>query len=103
MNANYFVLDSAGNPVEESDSLAWGLWFEKAERHVDRTEIGDVLVSTVFLGLNHNWGDGPPILYETMVFGGELDGEMRRYCTKDEASAGHQEVIALVKESGEIA
>lgn len=58
--------------------------------------VGDARVSTVFLGLDHGWGEGPPVLYETMVFGGPLDGECERYCTRAEAVAGHALMVARV-------
>jgi hypothetical protein len=38
------------------------------------TDIGEAGISTVFLGLNHNFfGGGPPLLFETIIFGGHLD------------------------------
>lgn len=55
-----------------------------------------IRISTVFLGLDHQYGSGPPILWETMVFGGVLDGFQERYATKAEALAGHQEVCRQV-------
>jgi hypothetical protein len=37
-------------------------------------------------------------LFETMVFGGPLNGEMDRYATWDEAEAGHKAMLdAVVK------
>ena len=48
-------------------------------------------ISTVFLGLDHAFGSGPPILWETMIFGGLLDEFQERYATKAEALAGHQQ------------
>jgi hypothetical protein len=30
-------------------------------------------VSTVFLGTNHSFGFEPPLLFETMIFGGRFD------------------------------
>ena len=56
----------------------------------------------VFLGLDHSFGSGPPLLFETMVFGGPLDEEMDRYTTWDEAEAGHKAMVKRVQESGEI-
>lgn len=57
--------------------------------------IGLLWVSTVFLVLDYNpLGIGLPVLYETMVFG--EDGEplyQRRYCTREDALAGHQEAL----------
>jgi hypothetical protein len=40
-------------------------------------------------------GDGKPVLFETLVFGGPLDGDMWRYCTWTEAEAGHASVVAI--------
>jgi hypothetical protein len=58
-----------------------------------------VWVSTVFLGLNHAWDDGPPLLFETMVFRGGLSDEVRRYSTWDEAVRGHIEMVWQVEDA----
>jgi hypothetical protein len=51
-------------------------------------------VSTVFLGVDYRFiGDGAPILFETMIFGGPRDQEMWRYSTYGEAKRGHFEVV----------
>ena len=55
-------------------------------------------VSTVWLGLNHQWGDGPPMIFETMIFGASfLDGECERYSTEQEALEGHARMVAYAK------
>lgn len=80
---------------------AWAEWFEDPERRrVARTDIDkDVWVSTVFLGLDHSFTDsGPPILFETMIFGGEEDQFMQRYATYDQAETGHNEIVARLQE-----
>ncbi len=79
------------------DLLEWAGWFEKADRHVTKTMIGDIRVSTVFLGLDHNYGDGAPVLFETMIFGGKFDQEMWRYSTWEEAEKGHEKAVEKVK------
>lgn len=58
-----------------------------------------VEVSTVWLGLDHSFtGQGPPLIFETMIFGHTLlDAQLWRYTTEDEARAGHEEVVALVR------
>lgn len=72
------------------------------KRRVGRDEIGDVVVSTVFLSLNHAMlDDNRPVLFETMIFGGEHDQYQDRYYTYEEAERGHQKAIGIVK--GEIA
>lgn len=95
MNGRY-VLD--GKDVKECPSLLeWAEWFENADRRVAKDTIDDCDVSTVFLGLDHRFRDGPPLLFETMVFGGDLDQEMDRYSTWDEAVEGHAKMVQRVK------
>lgn len=72
--------------------------FEIDDRVVWKTRFGEVEVSTVFLGLDHAF-EGPPLLFETLVFGGELDGQMERYSTRQSAIAGHDQMVAKVRDS----
>jgi len=98
MTNTMFKLDEHNHVVPCSDVIEWGKFFQDSDRRrVARTEIGDVLVSTVFLGIDHRWGDGPPLIFETMVFGGELDQEMDRYSTWEEAIKGHETMVKRVK------
>lgn len=89
-----YILDGK-NVVECDDILKWGAWFEKSNRRVAKTEDGDISVSTVFLGIDHSFGDGPPMLFETMIFGGEHDEDQWRYSTWEEAEKGHSEACDL--------
>jgi hypothetical protein len=59
----------------------------------------DVDVSTVFIGLNYNFfrPDGPPLIFETMIFGGEHDGFQQRCSTWEDAEEQHEEALALVR------
>jgi hypothetical protein len=94
-----YILEGT-TPVPEPDLLAWGRWFGTAHRHVAETWVTpDIRVSTVFLGTDHAlWrGHHVPILFETMVFGGSLDQEQRRYATWEEAEAGHEEVVEQMR------
>jgi len=56
------------------------------------------IVSTVWLGLDHNHVGGEPVLFETMVFGeGDwADQDCQRYSTELEARIGHTEMVTLV-------
>lgn len=47
------------------------------------------MVSSVFFGINHQFREGDPILFETMIFGGEFDRFQWRYHTLKEAKEGH--------------
>lgn len=77
------------------DILRWAAWFESSERVVACTEFEGGVVSTVFLGVNHGWNDKEE-WFETMVFGGPMDGHQERYATWEEAEAGHKAILAKV-------
>lgn len=84
-------------------------------------EVGPYHVSTVWLGLNHNWAGGTPIIFESMVFASEtsvskeIETEwgtlpsvayhesfnQRRYSTEDEAHAGHAQLVEDVRATWE--
>jgi hypothetical protein len=54
-------------------------------------------VSTVWLGFDYSFGDGPPLIFETMVFPSERDmGELdcERYSTEEAAKKGHERMCA---------
>lgn len=95
--SDQYILDGH-EPVRCYSLLEWAKWFETADRHVAKDKLpNDVKVSTVFLGLAHSFGDSGPILFETMVFGGDLDEEMERYATWEEAEEGHKRWLNKVK------
>lgn len=83
-------------PVPEPDLIKWAEWYATADRQVADSMQGDVRVSTVFLGLDHRFGHGPPVLFETMVFINGSGSDCERYCTWDEAVAGHARWVAQV-------
>lgn len=72
---------------------------------VARYETSEVLVSTVFLGIDHRLDADScdPLLFETMIFFSEegknfWDGKYQeRYCTLQEALIGHEKAVKLVK------
>ena len=71
--------------------------FNRLKRVGRRVKVADAEVSTVFLSLDHNWRGGQPILFETMIFGGDFDGWQDRYHTWAEAAAGHRRVVAALR------
>lgn len=85
--------DRDGNPM---DVLEWALAFEFGNQ-IDKTVIGDVLISTIWLGIDHSFGYGPPLIFETMIFNGGLDQEQWRWHTVEEAQAGHDRVVEMVR------
>jgi len=95
----YFKL--IGKMAVQCDSLMeWAEWIGSSTKRVAFDEIEGVEVSTIFLGLNHNFsGKGDPLLFETMVFFPEEgSGTMWRYFTWAEAEAGHKEILDSVKQ-----
>jgi hypothetical protein len=100
MSLGLYILEGHEVRQVDDDILEWGRWLEahKDECRVAFDTIYDVGVSTVFLGSDRRLsGDGPPLLFETTVFGGPLDGYTDRYSTWEEAEAGHKAIVEHVK------
>lgn len=94
----WYVLggEDGHTPIPVEDFLKAAKQFEKTDRHVAQTKKGDVLVSTIFLAIDHNFrGTGPPILFETMIFGGEHDDYQTRCSTWKEAEDMHKKACRL--------
>lgn len=89
----YWILEN-GVPITV-DMLTWALQFNSTERTIRQHFVGrKTFVSTVFLGLNHNFYDsGPPLLFESMVFGGKLTDTQLRYPTTAAAIVGHYGLV----------
>ncbi len=103
-----------GKKVVECTEGEWAEWFENANRHVADTFIqkvdhitnapyasGDpdkVRVSTVFLGIDHSFTDtdGDPLIFETMIFGGEHNDRQHRCYTWAQAEVMHMNACKLV-------
>lgn len=94
-----YILNESQIPVPCDDLMKWGKWFEVSDRHVAQDKVGNIRISTVFLGLDHSFGHGPPLLYETMIFGGPDDGYQTRASTRGEAIEQHSEAVAMVRNS----
>ena len=95
--------DRQGHPMT---SREWAATFEtrhEQKRVAETTLPNGRWVSTVWLGLNHAFGAGPPLIFETMVFpnkGDMGDFDCERYSTEAEALVGHEWMCAkwLVEE-----
>lgn len=110
-------------PVEVEDGAEAFRWRDAnwQDCTVGKTYIGHIEVSTVFLILDHSFGMGRPILFETMVFGFDdwvriwvshpkdhrrvptpkppppPDRFQERYSSWDEAQKGHDRMVAQIK------
>lgn len=95
----WYVENEYGRPVKISDLKEWsGLL--NVPRQVAYNYWFGLRISTVFLAVDHNFGDGDPILYETMTFGWTEDGYWNTFCeryhTREEAKAGHRRILHVV-------
>jgi hypothetical protein len=110
MSVGYYILEGKV-PVRCDDVGEFGRWFETAERIVQQDEVGNLFVSTVFLGIDHRFGAaGPPLLFETGIFirteceinGKKLPGladiDMERTPTWELALEAHRRALALARE-----
>lgn len=85
-----------GKEVVEASLEEWGKFLSKPEKIVKQETLPNGLrVSTVFLGMDYNCGEGEPLLFETMVFPPDSysDKHCQRYSTYEEAEKGHQEMV----------
>jgi hypothetical protein len=85
----------SGEPMTQDE---WLRTWSTESNSVAKTTVGDADVSTVWLGLDHRFGSGPPLIFETMIFGGERDQGQWRYSTEEEALAGHERVVKALEE-----
>lgn len=90
--------DKEGNPIEDL-SLVESKLCDYKYKVVAQTTLPDgKWVSTVWLGLDHTFsGEGPPLIFETMVFPSKGDFSetyCERYSTLEEARAGHERIVA---------
>lgn len=69
---------------------------QMSDNTICHNQFGDVEVSTVFLSWDHSFGDGEPVLFETMVFGGEYNEYQLRYTSYLDAIRGHNETCEMV-------
>lgn len=98
---DWWILDENDNPIRENDYNKVEDFFQSNRRKIKLDVIGYIRISTVFLCLDHSYTHdrGLPLLYETMIFGGDHDLYQARYTTKTEALIGHEKALELVKRS----
>jgi hypothetical protein len=91
-----------GRPITLHD---WALSFEETGDRIVKTAVfrrrGDqVVVSTVWVGIDRSFSANPhakPLIFESVILGGPLDGEVVYYSNEEEAQQGHSELVSLHK------
>lgn len=96
--AYWYILTADRTPIPATHE-EFVLWEKDNSRVVAKSYLADgVEVSTVFLGLNHSFFFGtPPLIFETMIFGGQYRGYTTRCSTWLEALGQHKAAVLLVK------
>lgn len=97
-----FFYDRQGQPitVEEADPLLTDNEYKRVAGDIVVLDGQQLAVSTVWLGVDHNFDrQGPPIIFETMVFGNHplAENATWRYATEDEARTGHDNVVRALR------
>jgi hypothetical protein len=95
----WHVLDEENRLVPVSGLKEWAEKITEEKRHVRKTFIGEVEVSTVFLGFDHSWGFGKPEFFETLISAGNHSGWKQRYSSYDQALAGHKKWVEKTKKA----
>lgn len=91
----YYDIDGSEITIEDFTAL----FMDPEYRRIAQTYVGQALVSTVWLGINHSWDDGRPLIFETMIFPGNTTGEELswRYPTLERAIAGHHHQVEILE------
>lgn len=97
MQPGYWMLDAENRPVKVDSVIEWSRYFESTNHIVKQDVIDDARVSTVFLGIDRQLGNGPPVLFETMIFGGEHDQWQKHCSTWEQAVKMHEKSCELVR------
>lgn len=84
------IFDRAGLPITLAE---WEALRQTDYRVLCQESIGDAWVSTVWLGIDHATGD-PPLIFETMIFGGEHNETVWR--TSTESVAWHVHMLIVI-------
>jgi hypothetical protein len=97
---DYYIFDPITKQISKTDNVGYGHWITlngDQIRIIKKTWGIDVHVSTCFLMFDHGFGCGElPLLFETLVFGGEDDGDMERCATYEEALDMHERMCDRV-------
>jgi hypothetical protein len=100
----HYVLDDNNVPQRATWLEAARFFSVLKRRRVGWDKVGGYVVSTVFLGLDHQFGRGPPLLFETMIFAddagkGGAEDYQRRYSTWDDAFLGHRAKVRELEQA----
>lgn len=68
MSLNYFILDENNNPINTESIVSWSCWMLTFNRFIKTTILGDVKISTEYLGIGIDYKLIPaPLLWKTTI------------------------------------
>lgn len=71
-------------------------------RRVLQTNTNDYRVSTVWLGLDHQFGTGTPIVFESMIWGPDgLEAWSTRHYSEEESARWHLRALDAIRSGAE--
>lgn len=91
MRSRYYDKDGSPLTLEQ-----WCEKYTEENKRIALTELpSGNRVSTIWLGLDHRYGEGAPLIFETMVFPADSfsDLDADRYSTLAQAEAGHAAMV----------
>jgi hypothetical protein len=96
---SYYILNPDHSITGTNDVTEWSKQMDNETKIIQRDQIGEKLVSTVFLGIDHGWGwHQEPLLFETMIF--PIHSWNEEYCercsTYDQAVEMHRKAIEFL-------
>jgi len=95
--------DRKGQPISRDEFV---LQWQPDTQIVARFQDERILISTVWLGIDHQFGVGKPLIFETMVFVNDpaavdpkYDNLQWRWHTEEQAKEAHDIIVACYREN----
>ena len=92
---NFMYYIEADGKILQASFLQWAEMFDNTDRQIKYTKFEDPLyeVSTVFIGIDHNFATGgKPLVYETLVTT-STDEFMWRWSSRQDAIYNHDALV----------
>lgn len=86
--ARYILKDNQPQLCEDLEE--WAMWYGGSNHQIASDRVGDVSISTAFIGISAGEMGGLPILFETLR---SSCGVVRRYATYSQAIDGHAQIV----------
>src|SRR5262245_52369685 len=93
MRPHWYLRDGTPASMEEIEPRLRDIGYKRV---AEDTLPSGTWISTVWLGIDHSFFNGPPLIFETMVFPSRdklSNLDVERYATEEEAIAGHKAMV----------